>query len=508
LRYYRIEVSGAQSSPSAASTQGAAGAGASTGGAAPQMARRGLFAVTAPNDDPLGSSVTIGTWNPNTDPDFPVTGDMSGGGQPVPSPAGTYEPGGGVMPPYDPLSSISTSNGSSGSNAATTPAGTLGGTPNTPDTSTPMTSTGGAVSTTWTSVYGGVNDPGALDIEFQIELGNGIASDPNTAQVTIFGIPLQLISQSNNFSGRHLKMFAGYTNGLPLANDQVPHQGLILEGTIFPCYGNWVMNNLSITFVVTPGGSSGSGTGGPTDPKNVIHNMPKGTKLSDAIHQALSTAFPSMSLDINISDKLVLPYSDWGFHQSITQYAYYVKALSHSILGTPTQGYQGVSIAMNNTKTSVKDGTVKGGVISLAYEDIVGQPTWLKDNTIQVTTLLRGDIDPLASGGQQQIKIPPSLVTMNESQAMMSIPGGSGTPGLNGNYLTFQGTWDVTVVRHIGHFRDPSWNSWVTIIEAVQSGQTGSGGGGGDTPAPSTGGEQTFTPSGAAPGQGGGIGRN
>lgn len=355
--------------------------------------------------------------------------------------------------------------------------------------------------TQFTSVAGGANDPGALDISFDIKVKIANIEAPETAHIQVFGIPITMVSQASNYTGQNLQMSAGYTNGLPLANEQVPHQGPILSGMIFPCFGNWISNNTSIDFIVIPGNS---GIGGPTSPKNIVHNMPPGTPLSTAIQNALSTAIPGAQLNINISPNLKLNYPDYSFHQSIDQYMMYCKALSHSILGTPlTTGYAGVTANVQGNNINVSDGTVKGNVTQINYDDLVGQPTWIGNNKIQVTTLMRGDING-NSGGAPLITLPPTLTTMTEASAVLASSQGGGISGLNGNYLTFQGTWNVQSLRHIGRFRDPQWNAWITIIEAVQNG-TGSSGGS-SNPAPSTGGVQTFTPSGAAPGSSGGIG--
>jgi hypothetical protein len=370
--------------------------------------------------------------------------------------------------------------------------------PSTP-VATPTTSISGQLS----SVVNGVNDPGALDIEIDIFLKAGGSDAPSQSHVTIYGIPISWVSQASQFTGKNIKIYGGYTNGLPLANEQVKNQGLLVDGQIWPSYGNWISNNTSICFVIKP---SDSGQGGPTDPKNIVHNMPTGTLLSTAIKNALTTAFPNSNVNVNISSSLKLTYPDWSFHQSLDQYMAYCKSLSHSILGTPSKtGYAGVTGTMQGSNISVVDGTVKGGVIQINYDDLVGQPTWIGLNKIQVFTLLRGDISISASSsGIQQIKLPPTLTTITEVNALLAGTQGNSIPGLSGNYLTFQGTWDVQSVRHIGRFRDPQWNAWMTIIEASQSVASGSSTPPG--PGPQTGGQSTFVPApNAPPGSGVGV---
>jgi hypothetical protein len=318
---------------------------------------------------------------------------------------------------------------------------------------------------TFTSLVNGANDPGALDIEFDVNMQQG---QTGSNWIRIKGIDPQLIGQASNFNNKRLQMWAGYSSGLPLANEQVPHQGLILDGQIWPCFGNWIFNELTLEFFVIPG--SNTGLGGPANPKNIVHNMPAGQPLSTALKNTLSVAFPNANIIMNISSKIKLNYPDYGVYQSIEQISNYVKTLSHSILGTPsTTGYQGVTITTNGNTIHVNDGTTSPGTVAINYDDLIGQPTWIGPKTLQVTTLLRGDIN---IPNNTTITLPQTLVTQTAASA---IPGGS-----TSNQLNFSGSWTVTSVRHVGKFRSPQYDCWVTIIEAVQGGS--GGGSGASTP--------------------------
>jgi hypothetical protein len=355
---------------------------------------------------------------------------------------------------------------------------------------------GASIAGAWLcSVVNGHNDPGALDIEFDVEISAGGAS---TGSLKIYGIPQNIISQAVNFTNLGVRLYGGFTNGLPLANDQVIHQGLIANGLIYPAFGNWIGNELSLEFIIKPGDVSGSG--GPTDVKNIIHNMPQGTPLSSAIQTALSTAFPNSSFIVNISNALTLNYPDQGFYQSIEQYQNYFKSLSHSILGTPTTtGYQGAQIFPTGYgQYVVTDFTNPGNTIPIQFEDLVGQPTWIDVNTIQVKTVLRGDINSAwASGNNVSITLPnPLLVTTLGQGALTYSVAGLNNNNSNtfehGNVLLFNGSWLVNKVRHVGKFRQPTGESWVTIINAVAPLAAGAAG------ISQTGGIQSFTPSGTA----------
>jgi hypothetical protein len=317
----------------------------------------------------------------------------------------------------------------------------------------------------WTSVFNGRNDPGALDIEFDITVVNGGLTQ---GWLKIYGITPIQISQSSNFNLCNIAIYAGFTNGLPLADLETPKQGCIANGVIWPCWGNWIGNELSIEFNIKFGGD---GVGGPTDQRNIIHNMPSGTPLGDAIKQALTHAFPGMSVNVNISPNLVLGYPDKGFYQSIDQYQNFFKSLSHNILGTPdTTGYHGVTATPFGNAINVVDGTVGGPNIKIAYADLIGQPSWspLGGGIMQVKTALRGDIFSASPDGSVSITLPPDLLIQTPS-GVASLGAGA-ILNQHGNILNFHGSWIVKSVRHVGKFRQPTGESWVTIIDAFPGG--------------------------------------
>jgi hypothetical protein len=312
----------------------------------------------------------------------------------------------------------------------------------------------------WSSVFNGVNDPGALDIDFNIEVTSGACA----GSIEIKGITQNLISQSTVFTGQRVQLYGGFTEGLPLANDQVIHQGLIADGQIYPAFGNWTGTDLSLTFIVIPGNASG--IGGPTSPRNIIHNMPQGSQLS--------SAFPNSQFIVNISNALTLNAPDQGYHQGLEQYMNYVKQLSHSILGTPdTTGYQGVqSFPTGYQKYLITDFTSPGTPIAIQFEDLVGQPTWIDNNKIQVKTVLRADINAAMAGGAPvTITLPEKLLVGTQGGgAAFSYTSGQGANTYeHGNVLLFSGSWVVNKIRHVGHYRQPTGESWVTIIEASSS---------------------------------------
>jgi hypothetical protein len=325
---------------------------------------------------------------------------------------------------------------------------------------------GGSVGGQWSTIVNGQNDPGALNIEFDItDMPNGQLSK---GWLKIYGITPYTISQSVYYTGSQIQLYAGFSPGLFLANQQVPHAGKIMDGQIWPCWGNWVGNELSIEFSVILGGNMGPG--GPTNPINIIHNMQPGQTLASAIKNTLSTAFPGSNIAVNISQNLKLNYPDYSFHQGLEQYADYIKKLSHDLMGTPsTTGYQGVRISAQGTNMNVGDGTILGNVVPIQYYDLVGQPTWIGANEVQIRTLLRSDIVTIGNSGTTQVTLPQNtLMNIAGSGQNSFIPGAPQWAVQSGiNALNFQGTFIVTSVRHIGNFRQPTGEAWITLINCT-----------------------------------------
>lgn len=204
-----------------------------------------------------------------------------------------------------------------------------------------------------------------------------------------------------------------------------------------------------------------SGGGFAQKPINFIHNMQPNQLLSAAIQQTLSTAFPSAKLDIAISAGLKLAYQDAGFYQSFQQYCGYIKALSHSILGT--QNYAGVKMWADGNTIHVKDGTSQSNSHTLNFTDLIGQPTWVSVNSIVIKTVMRADVAP-----GDTVTLPAGVQTTT-TPSLDFIGGTNPTP----LHLTFQGSFTVTRVLHTGDSRHPDSSQWCTTIEATTSGSGG-----------------------------------
>jgi hypothetical protein len=115
------------------------------------------------------------------------------------------------------------------------------------------------------------------------------------------------------------------------------------------------------------------------------------------------------------------------------------------------QNYPGVVLVMQKGGSDAHDGTSPIGSKQIQFIDLVGQPTWIENKKISIKVVMRGDLKV-----GDQIMLPPTpVITTADAQSGVHTP------------LTFQGTFTIQSLRHIGNFRQPSGDAWVTVIEAL-----------------------------------------
>jgi hypothetical protein len=303
-------------------------------------------------------------------------------------------------------------------------------------------------SATYSSVANGVNLPGALNIEIDIPVSvyatpSGDGSDQSAAYVKIHGISLEEISQASDLNYMDIAIYGGMSKGLPLANPK--QQGLLVQGQILQAYGNWIGTDMTLDLVIV------SKTGSITNPANIAFTWKKGSPLSDAIKTAMATAFPSYKANIAIDANLTLPADEHGIYSTIGQFAQYIKQVSFGILGK-NPDYAGVDILLNQGTLIVSDGTTTTTPKQIAFNDLIGQPTWIEPQTLQFKCPIRADINPL------------DYIVMPKSN--IQVATGPGSQSQYRDKSSFQGTFRVNFMRHVGNFRQPDADSWVTTFNA------------------------------------------
>ena len=306
---------------------------------------------------------------------------------------------------------------------------------------------------TWTSHPNGVLDPGALNIE--VDAITAPAALPGgAATVSVHGVSLNDLRQAYTWgmgggdttqgAGYTLKLYAGMAKGLPLAN---PNQaGLILQGMVMQAFGNWEGTEMAIEFVVSAPAYT------PENPGNFVLNWRAGTSLSSALADCLSIAYPKVPQSINLSPDLVLSHDQIDAKTTLEGLGIWLRDFTQSQFNNPVYvGMQaGAIVAWDDTHTPAPK--------SIAFTDLVGQPTWIDVLTMQIKLVMRadiamGDVVTLPEGLQSN----PGIVLTQQAAAPSQLKYQS----------TFTGSFIVQQVRQVGNYRTPDGSAWVTIINCL-----------------------------------------
>lgn len=310
------------------------------------------------------------------------------------------------------------------------------------------------------STWDATGDPYALDVQMDISLA--AADTPiNGSMVKISGVGLQAITAVNQFFGQQIQVYGGMQKGLPLANQQSAYAGLLASGVVTQPYGVYQGLDQAIGLVFTPGAPANKVPGpAPTPPNDhYVLDWKKGTPLGPALQKMFGAANPlAQTATVNIQANIVATEDQPGYFQNLYQVADFVRKWSKQIIGGQ---YEGVNVVVNPDQSiSVFDGA-QGGNTQLLTTDLVGQPTWIDVAKIQVRTVMRADIHVGAT-----ITLPAQTIVSS-----VAVPVGPGSL----QQWALSGTLRVVTVRHVGAFRQPSGDSWITIIEAMPTGPAPTG---------------------------------
>ncbi len=312
---------------------------------------------------------------------------------------------------------------------------------------------------TWSSFPGGQFDPGALDVEFDV-LVQAYHTPAGGSSITIHGIALSDLMQPQQFGmqvvgnkvqpGMYIELKGGMGKGLPLANPA--QQGTLLKGQIYQSFGTWLGTEMRLEFTINPAEFSSD------NPGNFVLNWPANQPLGPALQNCLAVAYPNVPLSVNISDRLVQSTAEVHFCSTLEELSQYVHEVTNGqFLGDE---YPVASISINAGAIHVFDGSQPPATtVQINFTDLIGQPTWLDAGTMQLMVAMRGDV----SVGSY-IKMPQGFASGAGSTIFQS--NDRSTSAYNYN-LTFTGTFLVTAVRHIGHFRSPRGEDWSTVIECT-----------------------------------------
>jgi hypothetical protein len=316
----------------------------------------------------------------------------------------------------------------------------------------------------FTSFPNGQNDPGALNVEldlltsyYGVPASGGSSGDAGNSTISIEGISLELLQQGTVFGlqpsnkpGAKITVYGGMKPGLPLATANASYAGLLLQGQIYQSWANWVGTEMNLNFVVVPSGFTLSNAG------PFLFNWQAGQSLGQAITNTLTVAYPQYAVILHIASTYATNHPIVHWCKSLTQFGNLVYSLTKAVKITT---YNGNTIL-------VYDGTVVTTSKQLVFTDLIGQPKWVNPNIMQFMTVMRADVQVgsyvLMPQGVQDA---PGIVTQT----------GSALPSSLKYQSTFQGTFIIESVRHIGNFRDPNGASWASIFQAVPQGANNAG---------------------------------
>lgn len=294
----------------------------------------------------------------------------------------------------------------------------------------------------WTSHPNGKYDPGAQNIEFDMPI-TPFTTPSGNSTIIIEGISLSDLQQDRQFTGLNLELKAGMGSGLALSN---PLQaGTIATGTVWQSFGNWQGTEMALSLIITPSEIYID------SPGNVILNWRKGTKLSTALKQTFATAYPNNKVVMNISDTLVANQDVIGMYASVSDLAQPVADI------TGHMGHR-VFITYHAGNFLIFDDTYKPAPIEIQFVDLVGQPTWIDVNIMQVKLIMRSDISVGA-----RIKMPKGL----QNAPGLVLTTGTSLPSSVKYKSAFQGEFQIVEARQVGNFRTPDGTSWVTILNCA-----------------------------------------
>jgi hypothetical protein len=285
-------------------------------------------------------------------------------------------------------------------------------------------------------------DAQALNISFNAFVAQQ-AVPLGGSTITVDGIDPAILTNAQNYAFQTCTLRGGMGAGLPLAN---PAQaGILCQGIIMQVWANWVSATppqLNLNFVVSPTPYTVS------NPGNIVLNWRAGTPLATALTNTLQTAFPGAAIQMNIAN-IVLSHDEVGPFSTLTELAQTIADIA-----------PGVCIVINGNVIQVFDTTYATTPKQLNFLDLVGQPMWVQPDVIQITTVLRGDIQM-----GDTLLMPQGLSSGFALQTQAALPSQYNyKTAMQGKFIVNQG------VRHVGNFRQDSGFAWCSIFNCFAPG--------------------------------------
>lgn len=293
-----------------------------------------------------------------------------------------------------------------------------------------------------------------LDISFDVNYTASDLIDPATV-LTLPGVPIWVLRQAVQLVGGSVQLYAGFTDGLPLANAR--QQGEILNGRVVNAWADWVGTNQALHVVVNPTVRP------PTEAEtfSITVDGKEDEKLADVIMRALTDAYPEKEVQIAISENLTLAEEWRAVYYRVSQFAAMIRSQSVYMLGVNVN-YAGISIVVQGERVLVFDNADPASdalVKAIQPYELLGQPSWIGFNKLTWKCPLRADIQC-----GDLVSLPADIF----SGAGGILVRATATPYPQRTTSNFSGQFIVTQVRQIGRFLDADGNTaWTTVFEGI-----------------------------------------
>ena len=291
----------------------------------------------------------------------------------------------------------------------------------------------------------------AYQVDFDLSLTSNGTIGSGNRMLTIWGVDPAINSQVNNLNFAKITVYGGFDKGMPLSTMMAPlSTAPILTGIIFGAWGNFIGTQLYICLPII------SMVGAQSQTPNLSLYGKAGTPLSTAIRNAFNIAFPKQDVVIDISSNLVLQQDmNQSVCHSLEDFTYVVSQEAIRQMKSAHPNYQGIKIGWKGTTLLVSDKVTPQGskVVNITAAQLLGSPVWSTTGELQVTCPMRSDIQLLDT-----IKLP-----QTPTQQTAAGPVAAGIDPA----LTFDGSYQVIEIRHLGLSRSADALSWATILTCV-----------------------------------------
>ena len=312
--------------------------------------------------------------------------------------------------------------------------------------------------------FGSANLPGALEVDFDIEVAPFDQMQPNSV-LKIYNPPQAVIDSAQYYQGMQIEIYAGFaiTNGtgFPLANPI--NNGLLAKGTVVVSYANWVGGDMCLQLLFGSSLVSGAAVqqiepGRSSAAKPIVFKWNKDIQFKTALENALKpvgiTEFVYSDIpEFNLKDQSYLTV-----HYDMLSFSTKLREITADIQNKPYT--LGVWILQKTpTQVQVVGGTKSAEeTIEIYADQIIGQPTvsYAGGDSTQSATVQIQSVHPMRA----DVKLG-NWIQLKQVSSIFQ----PGTPFIPSKSLSAKDKQlFVTKVRHLGKFRDASHQGWVTVI--------------------------------------------